>query len=121
MFKWCGLIFDPDTLAASHLNHTVVSPGSVAKDAEDWKTAKYLTLVPLYNFKPIAVETLGALGDCATDFFQSLGQRISVATGEPRSSQFLFQRLSVAIQRGNAACVVGTVPSSRGLEDIFYF
>ena len=106
--------------AASHFNRAVVSPGSVANDAEDRKTAKYLTLAPLYNFMPIAVESLGALGDCATDFFPKLGQRISVATGEPRSSQFLFQRLSVAIQRGNAACVVGTLPGSRGLEDIFY-
>ena len=110
----------PDTLAASHLNRAVISPGLVANDAEDRKTAKYLTLAPLYNFMPIAVESLGALGDCATDFLQKLGQRISVATGEPRSSQFLFQRLSVAIQRGNAACVVGTLPGSRGLEDIFY-
>ena len=110
----------PDTLAASHLNRAVVNPGSVANDAEDRKSAKYLTLAPLYKFKPIAVETLGALGESATDFFQILGQRISVATGEPQSSQFLFQRLSVAIQRGNAACVVGTVPGSRGLDDIFY-
>ena len=110
----------PDTLAASHLNRAVVSPGTVANDAEDRKTAKYLTLAPLYSFKPIAVETLGALGDCATDFLQNLGHRISVTTGEPRSSQFLFQRLSVAIQRGNAACVIGTVPGARGLEDIFY-
>ena len=78
----------------------VVSPGSMANDAEDRKTAKYLTLAPLYNFMPIAVESFGALGDCATDFFQNLGQRISVATGEPRPSQFLFQRLNVAIQRG---------------------
>jgi hypothetical protein len=110
----------PDTLAASHLNRAVVSPGLVANDAEDRKTVKYRTLAPLYNFMPIAVESLGALGDCATDFFKKLGQRISVATGEPRSSQFLFQRLSVAIQRGNAACVVGTLPGSLGLEDIFY-
>ena len=84
----------PDTLAASHLNRAVISPGLVANDAEDRKTAKYRTLAPLYNFMPIAVESLGALGDCAIDFFQKLGQRISVATGEPRSSQFLFQRLS---------------------------
>ena len=109
-----------DTLAASHLNRAVVSSGSVANDAEDRKTAKYLTLAPLYTFMPIAVESLGALGDCATDFFQNLGQRISVDTGEPWSSQFLFQRLSVAIQRGNAACVVGTLPDSLGLADIFY-
>ena len=110
----------PDILAASHLNRAVVSPGLVANDAEDRKTVKYRTLTPLYNFMPIAVESPGAIGDCATDFVQKLGQRISVATGEPRSSQFLFQRLSVAIQRGNAACVVGTLPGSLGLKDIFY-
>ena len=110
----------PDTLAASHLNRAVVSAGSVANDAEDRKSAKYLALAPLYNFQPIAVETLGALGECATDFFQQLGRRISATTGEPRSSQFLLQRLSVTVQRGNAACVVGTVPGSYGLDDIFY-
>ena len=58
----------PDTLAASNLNRVVISPGAVANDAEDRKTAKYLTLAPLCNFKPITVETLRALGDCATDF-----------------------------------------------------
>ena len=72
----------PDTMVASHLNRAVVSPGSVANDSEDRKSTKYLALAPLYNFKPIAVETLGAQGECATDFFQNLGQRISVATGD---------------------------------------
>ena len=112
MLPWANgrcLVWDftcPDTLAASHLNRVVISPGLVANDTEDWKTAKYRTLAPLYSFMPIAVESLGALGDCAIDFSQKLGQRISVAIGEPRSSQFLFQKLSVAIQRGKAACSV---------------
>ena len=43
-----------------------------------------------------------------------------IFSAEPRSSQFLMQRLSVALQRGNAACVLGTVPSSHGLDDLFY-
>ena len=55
-----------------------------------------------------SVETLGALGEEAATFFRDIGRRIAVATGEPRSTQFLFQRLSIAIQRGNAASVVGT-------------
>ena len=37
----------PDTLAASHLNRAVVSPGLVANDAGDRKTVKYRTLAPL--------------------------------------------------------------------------
>ena len=52
------------------------------------------------------METLGALGEEAATFFRDIGRRIAVADGEPRSTQFLFQRLSIAIQRGNAASVV---------------
>ena len=74
----------------------------------------------MYRFTPIAVETLGALGEEASAFFRDLGRRITAVTAEPRSLQFLLQRLSVTVQRGNAACVLGTVPSSLGLDEIFY-
>jgi len=39
---------------------------------------------------------------------------------EPRSFEFLMQRVSVAIQRGNAACILGTMPNASDLADIFY-
>ena len=55
----------PDTLAASHLNRAVLSPGAVAKDAESRKSTKYRSLTALYSFTPAAVETLGALGEQA--------------------------------------------------------
>ena len=42
-------------------------------------------------------------------------------TGEKRSSFYLFQNISIAIQRGNASCVLGTIPHSEGLEEIFDF
>ena len=92
----------PDTLAASHLNRVVLGSGVVANDAESRKSTKYSSLSALYGFIPIAIETLGVPGDEALSFFHDLGQRIAVATAEPRSFQFLMQRLSVAIQRGNA-------------------
>jgi len=37
-------------------------------------------------------------------------------TAEPRSFSFLMQRLSVAVQRGNAVCVTGTAPSTSSLD-----
>ena len=92
----------------------------LANDAESRKSIKYSSLSALYRFIPIAIETLGVLGDEALSFFHDLGQRIAVATAEPRSFQFLMQRLSVAIQRGNAACIIGTVPSSAGWDELFY-
>ena len=120
----CCMVWDltrPDTLATSILNHTVLAPGAVANDAESRKSAKYQSLTAMYSFTPIAIETLGALGEEATAFFRELGQRIVAATNEPRSCQYLMQRLSVTVQRGNAACILGTVPKSFGLDEIFYF
>ena len=92
----------------------------MAIDAENRKTTKYSSLSAQYCFVPIAVETLGAPGDKALAFFRDLGQRIAAATAEPRSYQFLMQRVSVAVQRGNAACIVGTVPSAVDLDDLYY-
>ena len=110
----------PDTLAASHLNRVVLGSGVVVNDAESRKSTKYLSLSALYRFIPIAIETLGVPGDEALSFFHDLGQRIAVATAEPRSFHFLMQRLSVAIQRGNAAYIIGTVPSSAEWDELFY-
>ena len=109
-----------DTLAASHLNRAVLGSGVVANDAESRKSTKYSSLSALYRFIPIAVETLDVPGDEALSFSHDLGQRIAVATAEPRSYQFLMQRLSVAIQRGNAVCIIGTVLSSAGWDGLFY-
>jgi hypothetical protein len=58
------------------------------------------------------VETLGALGDEESAFLCDFGRRIASVTAEPRSSQFLMQCLSMALQCGNVACVLGIVPSS---------
>ena len=44
---------------------------------------------------------------------------MSEVTGEKRSTFFLSQSISVSIQCGNTACIIGTDPSSGGLEEIF--
>ena len=58
----------------------------------------------------IAVETGGSIGPDSKTFLLDLGRRLSMATGEPRSYEFLLQRISVAIQMGNAASVLGSLP-----------
>jgi hypothetical protein len=95
-------------MAQSHLNKAVTGPGQVANEAETKKISKYSSLPNSNIFIPIAIETLGAIGEEATQFIQELGFRIAAATNEPRSLAFLWQRLSVAVQQGNAACVLGT-------------
>ena len=50
---------------------------------------------------------------------KDLGARISEARGEKRAKSFLFQSLSMNLQRGNALCVMGTVAHHRKLEEIY--
>ena len=60
-----------------------------------------LTYLPLSRFSP-AMETLGPINDSATDFLDRLGQMISAKTNEVRERMYLYQRISVTIQRFNA-------------------
>jgi len=108
----CGhcLLWDftcPDTLALSHVYESSLAAGSAASEAESRKSAKYSELSVVHTFVPIAVETFGAWGPEAIAFVSELGRRISAVTGEPRSTLFLRQRIDIALQRGNAASVLG--------------
>ena len=52
----------------------------------------------------------------------SVSSKIQEATGEKLSTFYLFQIISMAIQKGNAACVQGCVKdTSPGLEGLFNF
>jgi hypothetical protein len=108
------------TLAASFINRAVLGQSIVATDAETRKAAKYSSLAANYFFVPIAIETFGAVGLEASAFFSDLGRRLHYATHEPRAYTFLMQRISVAVQRGNAACVIGSVPPCARWDDLFY-
>ena len=69
-----------------------------------------------YAFVPIAIETLGAWGSCALEFCADLGGRIA-RHWRSRATAFLKQLLDMAIQRGNAAAVVGTLAEGNALQD----
>ena len=98
----------PDTYAPSHISDATREAGAVAAQAERLKNAKYTHLVLSHHFVPFAIETSGVLDQAALGLLSDLGRRLHRATGEPRSREYLVQRLSIAIQRGNAAAVLGT-------------
>jgi len=53
-------------------------------------------------FQPVAPETLqGPINESAAQFIEDLGRRISAISNEAREGLFLFQRLSVPLQRFN--------------------
>jgi hypothetical protein len=73
--------------------------------------AKYAHLATTHIFISIAVETGGSWNVQAVEFVQDLGRRISEVTNEPLEMQFLFQRLPMAVQRGNAIAYKSTFPA----------
>jgi len=58
------------------------------------------------DFRPFAVETLGAFGISALELVDTLASRIRAQTGELGVRGRLFRRLSVAVQAGNARRIV---------------
>jgi hypothetical protein len=122
LIPWQGgksLIWDvtvADILAASHLATTSRLTGGAAESASDKKDSKYSSLTNTYTFMPIAFETMGPLSSKALSFLAELGRRISAVSGDPRESSFLFQRISIAIQRFNCICFKGSFISSPDRE-----
>ena len=108
-----------DTLNKSHVTATSEESAKAASKAEKKKLTHYQELSRNYTVMPIATETMGAWGQMAVKFIQDLGSRIAEATGEERSTSFIFQSIGMAIQRGNAMSVLGTTPNTKDLHEIF--
>ena len=106
-----------DTFAPSYISDAASGVGVVAAQAEARKVAKYQHLDTSHSFAPVSVETSGVFGPQTHAFLKNLGRRITLATGEVRSFSYLIQRMSVAIQRGNAASVAGTTGQFPALPD----
>ncbi len=101
----------PDTFAPSYSGNATRGAGLVAAAAEERKEAKYTGLSSLHCFTPVAIETSGVFGPKSLLFVSELGRRLARVTGELRSN-YLLQILSVAVQRGNSAAVMGTMDLS---------
>ena len=71
--------------------------------------AKYEHLDSSHFFVPFAVETSRVLGEAAEEFVRELGQHLCMTTEENHSHEYVLQRISIALQMGNAAVVLGTM------------
>ena len=85
----------PYTYATSHISSTSVSACAAAEKSAANKTRMYATITSTHLFVPIAVETSGAWCSESAEFIEDLGRRITVITGEPLETTYLFQRISV--------------------------
>ena len=104
------LIWDatsPDTQAASHINGTSKKAGAAAEQAANQKADKYRELTSKYFFIPIAVETHGPINVDGANFLSELGRRIELSLMEKLETAHIFERISIAVQRENAASFAG--------------
>jgi len=97
-----------NTLAESYVCSNSVSPGYAAELAAERKLEKYSSLPNNILFQPLAFETLGPINVSGIDFLSDLGNRLKKSSGEPRSTEFLFQQLSIAVQIYNSVAFNGT-------------
>ena len=109
-----------DTFALSYINKTAKEVGWAAKHAEEKKYEHYVDLREQFLFIPVATETSGVFGKEAIKLVKAIGSKITEVTHERRATSFLFQRLAISIQRGNVASVLGTIPPSKNLAELFY-
>lgn len=94
------------TFAPSHLASSSVVSGAAAEAAARLKVLKYSQLLPNYDFVPVALETAGVWGMQGKAFIKEIGRRLRIRGMDIRSGSYLMQRISIAVQRGNAASVV---------------
>ena len=100
-----------DTFAASNIQHAVREARAVAVEAEHRKRSKYQaqthTHISHRSRQVLVVLRLFSL-------FRDIADSITSMTKDPSALFYLLQQVSVAIQRGNAAAVLGLGPSSFG-------
>jgi len=90
--------------AAQQLNQ-VQQPKRQQKNKID----KYSKLASIHIFYPFATQTVGTWHEMAIELTQEIGRRISTITEDTQKTAFFFQRLSMALQRGNAVSFHNTM------------
>jgi hypothetical protein len=107
-------------LADSYVLKSCEVSGFAAEMACKRKHSKYSSIISSnYVFKGLAFETLGPWCKEAIDFINVIGNGLIAESGDSKSKKFLFERISLAIQRRNAASIWGTFPDSALLSEIF--
>jgi len=98
------------SLAESYVTRSAREGGAAAERASH-KEEKYANIGSQYLFAPIAVKTLGPLNTSVCQLFGNLGRKISSSSGDDREEAFLFQRVSVLMQRFNAVLLHDSLPT----------
>jgi len=111
-YRGLSLVWDAtvvDTFAQGHYKGSARQAGLAATKAEVAKCQKYNDLQSNYHFQPVAIETTGVYGKSTAPFSSGLTKKLVDVSGDPRECQWLHQRLSLAVVRGNGASILACV------------
>ena len=103
-------------MAESYIATSSQTAAGAAEIADRRKVDKYSSLPSSCMFQPFAVETMGPFNRSGLDFIVELGRRMQEISGDSRERDFLFQRISVTIQRFNAVAFGGSFVGSGGSD-----
>ena len=92
----------------------------MATSAEVEKSNKYKELVWTHHVAPLAIETSGMFGPGTQEFVTELDRQLIQVSGDPLVRSQMIQQISVAVQKGNAASVLGTFEHSNPLVNYNY-
>ena len=98
-----------------------MQPGNHRHRGRSAKFEKYRELINNeYIFQPGALEVQGFLGESSVVIITRLCKLLCRSHDNQRAGSFLKQRISMALQIGNAACGLGTVSDRDAFEEIYY-
>ena len=86
-----------DTLAPSNLSSSASDASRLVNSAESAKFRKYSSLIPLFHFSPLCVETLGAWGSYTSSLVRRIGFQVMEQSGDNRATQFLIQKVAIDV------------------------
>jgi hypothetical protein len=92
-----------DTMAATHLDGCSRKSGSVTLSAEKLKHRKYCTIKENQTFVAFSLETFGPWSLDAKELFKDISKLLHEKSGVSESLSYFQQRISITIQRRNAA------------------
>lgn len=76
-------------------------------------------MISNYHFVVFATDTMGPWWNEAKELIEELGSMLIQNTADTKSKKYLKERISIAIQRGNAASILNTLPEGKGLDEVF--
>ena len=100
-----------DALAPSRLDQgSLCNPGTKTTEGEARKIEKNCESINNgYIFQRVALDVHGSLGESSEIFITRLCKLPCRSHDDQRAGSFLKQRISMPLQIGNAACVLGTL------------